>query len=63
MKTKELKNLKQKRVSVASNLYESDIDICGVYMGLIVLQKPWLKLNRGGESDGADEVGVIKLDG
>lgn len=29
----------------------------------MVLQKPWLKLNRGGESEGADDVGVIKLDG
>lgn len=34
-----------------------------MYIGLIVLQKPWLKLNRGGESDGAEDAGVIKLDG
>jgi hypothetical protein len=46
-----------------TNLYESAMDICGVYMGLIVLQKPWLKLNLGGDSGGADDVGVIKLDG
>ena len=39
------------------------MDICGVYIGLMVLQKPWLKLKRGGDNDGADDVGVIKLDG
>ena len=44
-------------------LYESAIDICGVYIGLIVLQNPWLKLNLGGDNDGADDVGVIKLEG
>lgn len=60
------KNLLQidwKTQEICSNLYESEIDICGVYIGLIVLQKPWLKLNLGGERDGADDVGVIKLDG